>query len=247
FEKMKENNLVLEKRLTELSDMVRLGEESEEKQMSKYLQDIHDKIDEFSKYQQWVTEKVNEKLRIIGCDIETIKKYFENVSNTIFDDLEKNLISIKSNSEKSFSKYEALETWIQTLEKDVTKNNLSIIALDHSYQALELARSQNSGSASIFSPDYSQPGAFVAAPSTVTYDKSPVPKPPGPYFVPPTPFCPPPPPPPPPPPAPKVSNADKSSSQKVYHRIPITTEVLKSVVLKSPGERKLKGCVLSPK
>jgi len=68
-----------------------------------------------------------------------------------------------------------------------------------------------------------------------------------------------PPPPPPPPPMLKIipsssdarsapqktqSSSPASNAEKTYYRIPITTDILKSVVLKPPGERKLKVTAL---
>lgn len=148
---------------------------------------------------------------------------------------------------------------------DVMKNTSHVIGMDHSNRSMESwTRLQYFGSAGMFPPAdnrcYGEPPAFDAASSY--YDMPPVPRPPAQYFSPPMtqfgPSAPPPAPPAPnvflpksPPMAPKktglkVTGSDESSSssvitpkvEKVYTQIPITTAMLKSVVLKPPGDRK---------
>ncbi|XP_060836348.1 uncharacterized proline-rich protein-like [Rhopalosiphum padi] len=148
----------------------------------------------------------------------------------------------------------SLKAWNETLERDVMKNTLNISALNHSSQSLELASCHDFGSTRMPSPDNyccSRPDTFGV--SAVRNNKSSVPKPPDTYLVPTTPLSPPPPPPPPtPPPVPKapplLSSTSRSTQkpmntatgEKVYYRIPITTDILKSVVLKPAGERNRK-------
>lgn len=146
---------------------------------------------------------------------------------------------------------------------DVMKNTSHVIGMDHSNRSMEWTRLQYLGSVGMFPPadnrSYGEPAAFAAAPTY--YDIPPVPRPPAQYFLPPmTPYNPvvPPPAPPepnaflpkPPPMTPKktglVTGSDESSSasvitpkvEKVYGQIPITAEMLKSVVLKPHDERK---------
>ncbi|XP_060840834.1 WASP homolog-associated protein with actin, membranes and microtubules-like [Rhopalosiphum padi] len=243
FERMKEKNLVLEKRLTELSDMVRHGEEKQISSMSRCLQlrqyeesvqCLHDKVDKLYKDQRTVTETIDDKLRRLVCEIASIKSCYY-TSYSMFHDFEKKLTSIKSDTENSIRKCRSLKSWNETLERDVMKNTLNISAL-----SLELASCHEFGSTRMPSPDNhgcSRPDTFGV--SVVSNNKFSVPKPPDMNLVPTTPF------PPPPPPAPKAARnmpkpMNTATGEKVYYRIPITTDILKSVVLKPPGERNRK-------
>ncbi|XP_015370215.1 PREDICTED: LOW QUALITY PROTEIN: arp2/3 complex-activating protein rickA-like [Diuraphis noxia] len=274
FQKVKEINLKLENRLTELEEMIK---RSDEKQKIRDIQnelslssvyDLNEKVDKLLNYQQSLKEIIDGKLVTIGYDVENIKHHCS-MLNTIFHELENKLISLERNTENPMRKYSAIKTRIATLENDVMKNTSHIIGMDHSHRSLEWTRLQYFGSAGIFPPDNRRNDdltSFVAAPSY--YDMPPVPRSVAQYFppatttnspVPPSAFLPSPPPAPPmpsvifqppPPKTPKKSQlltgSEKSSSSSVvtakveemYGRIPITTEILKSVVLKPPGERK---------
>uniref|UniRef100_A0A2S2P887 Uncharacterized protein n=1 Tax=Schizaphis graminum TaxID=13262 RepID=A0A2S2P887_SCHGA len=210
------------------------------------MQTLHGKIDKLLD-QRTVTETIDDKLGSLVCEIASIKSCYC-TSNTMFHDFGKKLTSIKSDTEKSIRKCESLKAWNETLEKDVMKNTLNISALNHSSQSLELASCHDFGSTGMPSPDNHgciQPDTFEV--SAVNNNKSSVPKPPDTYLVPTTPL-----PPPPPPPAPKTpsllsstANTQKpmntATGEKVYYRIPITTDILISVVLKPPGERNRKN------
>ncbi|XP_022177918.1 formin-like protein 2 [Myzus persicae] len=262
FQKVIEINLQLENRLNELEEMIRRGDE---KQKIQDLQDLNNKVDtKLSNYQQSLMEKIDDEFMTIGCDVKSIKHCY-GMLNTRFHEMENKLISLESNSEKPMRKYNDIKTRIATLEKDVMKNTSHIIGMNYSHRSLEWTIPQSFGFAGMFPADnrcYGEPAAFAAAPS---YDMHPMAKPgPSGAVLPPSPPAPPAPsafvpPPPPAPPStsvfcqplpplsqntPKKSDSDKSSFsstakvEKVYGRIPITTEILKSVVLKPPGERK---------
>ncbi|XP_026814271.1 uncharacterized protein LOC113554571 isoform X2 [Rhopalosiphum maidis] len=211
------------------------------RQFEQSVQTLHEKIDKLYKDQRTATETIDDKLRRLVSEIASIKSYYY-TSNTMFHDFEKKLTSIKNDTENSIRKCRSLKAWNETLERDVMKNTLSISAL-----SLELASCHDFGSTRMPSPDNhgcSRPDTFGV--SAVSNNKSLVPKPPDTNLVPTTPF------PPPPPPAPKAApllpstarNTPKPmntvTGEKVYYRIPITTDILKSVVLKPPGERNRK-------
>ncbi|XP_022162920.1 uncharacterized protein LOC111028540 [Myzus persicae] len=264
FQKVIEINLPLENRLNELEEMIRRGDEKQKIQdlqnelSLSTVQDLNNKVDtKLSNFQQSLIEKIDDELMTIGCDVKSIKHCY-GMLNTSFHEMENKLISLESNSEKPIRKYNDIKTRIATLERDVMKNTSHIIGMNYSHRSLEWTRPQSFGSAGImFSPDnrcYGEPAAFAAAKS---YNDMLLTAKPGPSgaVLPPSPqappstsvFCQPLSPAPPAPLSqntPKKSDSVKSSSsptakvEKVYGRIPITTEILKSVVLKPPGERK---------
>ncbi|XP_022164493.1 uncharacterized protein LOC111029684 [Myzus persicae] len=241
FQKVIKINLQLENRLTELEEMIRRGDEKQKIQDLKSelplstVQDLNNKVDtKLSNYQQSLMEKIDSEFMTIGCDVKSIKHCY-GILNTSFHEMENKLISI---------------------------------GMNYSHRSLEWTRPQSFGSTGMFPPDnrcYGEPAAAPSyydmapmakpGPSGAVLPPSP-PAPPAPSaFVPPPPpappstsvFCQPLPPAPPAPLSqntPKKSDSHKSSSsstakvEKVYGRIPITTEILKSVVLKPPGERK---------
>ncbi|XP_022168745.1 uncharacterized protein LOC111032650, partial [Myzus persicae] len=221
------------------------------------VQDLDNKVDtKLSNYQRSLMEKIDDELKTIGCDVKSIKHCY-GMLNTSFHEMENKLISLENNSEKPMRKYNDIKTRIAALERDVMKNSSQIIGLNYSLRSLEWTRPQSFGSPGMFPPDnrcYNEQASFAAAPSY--YDMPPTAKPgPSGAVLPPSPpappstsvFCQPLPPAPPAPLSqniPKKSDSDKSSSsstakgEQVYGRIPITTEILKSIVLKPPGERK---------
>ncbi|XP_022180646.1 formin-like protein 3 [Myzus persicae] len=227
------------------------------------VQDLNNEVDnKLSNLKQSLMEKIDDEFMTIGRDVKSVKHCY-GMLNTSLHEMENKLISLESNSEKPIRKYNNIKTRIATLERDVMKNTSHIIGMNYSHRPLEWTGPQSFGSAGMLSSDnrcYGEPAAaFATAPSF--YDMPPMAKPgqsvavlpPSPPAPPaPSAFVPPPPPAPPStsiicqplppaPPAPLSLNAPKKSDLDKSQGIPrilITTEILKSVVLKPPGERK---------
>jgi len=81
-----------------LSNMTRSTHTQTENELSlSSVQDLNEKVDKLSNYQQSLTEKIDRELVTIGCDIENIKNRYDVHLNTIFHELENKLISLESN------------------------------------------------------------------------------------------------------------------------------------------------------
>ncbi|XP_050054409.1 formin-B-like isoform X1 [Aphis gossypii] len=187
-----------------------------------------------------------------------------NMLNTNFNDLKTKMMFIERTVETSNSKFGKLKNRIGIIEKEVTKNTTHLIEMNYAYQRLSSTR-MNFGTGGIVSSPLNKSTSSSAStnllspplptpPPPPPSNSSPPPPPPPPSTSSPTPPPPPPstsspPPPPPPPPLMKKTNIPTSNrevqdtskaavkTEKIYCRIPITEEVLRSVVLKPPGQR----------
>ncbi|XP_022176706.1 formin-like protein 2 [Myzus persicae] len=268
FQKMIEINLQLENRLTELEEMIRRGDENQKIQdlqdfnnkvdtkLSNYQQSLKEKIDD-----ELMT--IDHDVESIKCYYGMLNTSFHEMENKLIS-LESNSEKPMHKYNDIKTRIATLEREVMKNTSHIIGMNYSHRSLEwtrpQSFGSAGMLPPDNRC--------YGEPAAFAAAPSYydmppmakpgqsgAVLPPSPTAPPTASAFVPPPPpalpstsvFCQP------LPPAtpallsqntPKKSDSDKSSSsstakvEKVYGRIPITTEILQSVLLKPPGERK---------
>ncbi|CAH1711580.1 unnamed protein product [Aphis gossypii] len=205
------------------------------------LLEIVQKLQNTVEKQKFIVENKNncEDIQYLKLDMITVKNNLNKLITNI-DDLRNKMMFIERTIEIRNNKFSKLKNRIGILEKEVTKNTTHIIEMNYSYQTL-MFTSMNFGA-----------GRDVSSPlNTSTSSSASLNLPPPPTSPPPPPT---PPPPPPPPSLPLTTKTGIETSRKVVHettantskaamktekgyfRIPITEEILKSVVLKPPGQ-----------
>ncbi|XP_060836416.1 formin-like protein 2 [Rhopalosiphum padi] len=232
-----------------ISKFCGLRNSSDEVNELQHYEDTVQKLQSTLLKQQLMIEKKN-KLYENEKDKQTSRELqlqrFEETVNKLQSTVEKQQIIIETQKtfiERSYKtpniKYEKLKNRIEILEREVTNNTTHIIAMNYSFTRQNLG----TGAAVLMT---SAPSCPLPPTPPITQVST--------AYAPPPRSRPPPPPPPPPPPSPppmtQVSTpyvrppptaSPPASKAKVntvqQYRIPITTEILKSVILKPPGER----------
>ncbi|XP_025201077.1 cytokinesis protein sepA-like [Melanaphis sacchari] len=268
-EKEKKRSQELQSHHFEEYSSMNLAQTRKVKDMRELLDTVQKLKNAVEKQQFKIEKKKNcdEELKSLKLDMNTVNNNLNTMIANV-NDLRIQMMFIEGNNKTSNSKIDKLKSRIRILEREVTNNSVNIIGMSYSYQsnqALPSTRLNLGATVSLGENNFQCiPTNIVMSPSSMTTMKSTSP-PQVPNLPPPPPkvlnLPPPPPPtpisavfgPPPPPPPPPVKSSlpltcteNKETTAKpdkttpIYYRIPITEEILKSVVLKPPGQRKFR-------